>query len=47
MARTDPKGRENISSTIAPELSGLSTRSNPPVTETVCSLAEEICPSPN
>jgi len=47
MASTGPRCVENSSSTTAPELSGLSTRSNPPVTEMVCSLADEHCPSPN
>jgi len=47
MASTVPMCVENSSSTTAPELSGFSTRSNPPVTEMVCSLADECCPSPN
>jgi hypothetical protein len=47
MASTGPICVDNISSTTAPELRGLSTRSNPPVTETSWSLAEEYRPSPN
>lgn len=47
MASTGPICVDNISSTTAPELRGLSTRSNPPVTEMIWSLAEEHRPSPN
>src|SRR6185437_13651624 len=47
MASTGPKWVETISSTTAPGLRGLSTRSSPPLAEKVWSLAEERCPSPN
>ncbi len=47
IASMGPTCVENISSTTAPGLSGLSTRSSPPLAEIVWSLAEERCPSPN
>lgn len=47
MASIGPTCVENINSTTAPGLSGLSTRSSPPLAEMVCSLADERCPSPN
>jgi len=47
MPSTGPALVQNISSTTAPGLSGLRTRSKPPVTEMVWSLAEGRCPSSN
>lgn len=46
-ASTGPKWVETISSTTAPGLRGLSTRSSPPLAEKVWSRADERCPSPN
>jgi hypothetical protein len=47
MASTGPRLVKNITSTTALEWSGVSTRSSPPVTETVWSLAEVHRPSSN
>lgn len=47
IASTGPRLVENITSTTALEWRGLSTRSKPPVTEMVWSLADVHPPSPN
>src|SRR5581483_1185590 len=42
---TGPPSVQNITSAISPGMKGLSTLSRPPVSETICNLAVECCPS--